>query len=98
MVTNEYANRSKSAFVPFVFGQSIPLSLIICDTRHMSIYQTISKRIGLKGLFITSPRQMKQTTINTLDGYDFLVVHGLVLKDLARLLQQSVSEHPTTHE
>jgi hypothetical protein len=65
-VTNGYSIRSRVSFVPFVYSADIPQSLIVCDTRHMSVYQQIAGGLGLSALFITSPKQMKQTTLQAI--------------------------------
>jgi hypothetical protein len=58
-VSNAYAFRARPQFVPFVFNEAVPMSLIVCETRHMSAYQQIALEMDLKTLFITSPKQMK---------------------------------------
>ncbi len=52
----------------------------------------------MNGLFITSPKQMKQTTPEHIAEYQFVVVNALILKDLAKLYQQSVNEVYTDKE
>jgi hypothetical protein len=64
----------------------------------MSIYQRLAGDLDLKGLFITSAKQMKSLSIDHFADYSFIAVNGLVLKDLVKLLQQNTVNTQTDIE